>query len=354
MKYFFTVGPAQLHPQLQLFLKDAVHQNIGSISHRSETFRNIYKHTDTHLRKLMNIPASHSIFFMPSATEIWERMIANTVQKKSAHFINGDFSKKFYEASIALGKQTQTFVLPDGQGFSKLDNYNIDADVELICITQNETSTGASMSTSDIVKLKKKYPNILLCADIVSSAPYPNLDFKYLDCAFFSVQKAFGLPAGLGIWIVNNACIAKSKTIKNKGAHHTLPVFEKNYKTFETPSTPNVLNIYLLSQVAASMNSEGIKNIRNIIETRAKILYDIPKNNNNFSCNVIDKKNQSQTVIVLNTTLNAKEVIRQLAEKNIIVSSGYGAYKPTQIRIGNFPAVSNKAFEKLVKALKEI
>jgi phosphoserine aminotransferase len=351
MKHYFTVGPSQTYPGLETMVKIAFKEKICSISHRSETFRNIYKNTDAQLRKLMNIPKTHSIFFMPSATEIWERMIANTVHIKSAHFINGAFSQKFLEASQALGKQTQIFETNKTAGFTKLDEYKIDDDVELICVTQNETSTGTYIQNNEITKLKKKHPTKLVCVDIVSCVPYNQLDFKYVDCAFFSVQKAFGLPAGLGVWIVNEACIAKSKTIANKGAHHTLPVFEKNYATFETPSTPNVLNIYLLGYVASEMNIEGIKKIRNIIDERATILYDIPNVNNNFTLNIANKKYQSPTVIVLNTKIHSKEVTRRLAEKNIIVSSGYGAFKNTQIRIGNFPAVSNRAFDALIKEL---
>jgi phosphoserine aminotransferase len=351
MKHFFTVGPSQLNANIEKYFKKAMLQNVGSISHRSQAFRDIYKNTDLQLRKLMNIPNTHSIFFMPSASEIWERMITNCVQKKSAHFMNGAFSKKFHEYSQSLGKQTQTFILEDHLGFNDLHKYKIDDDVELICVTLNETSSGAYIQENELVKLKKQHPIKLICADIVSCAPYPKLNFKYLDCAFFSVQKAFGLPAGLGVWIVNDACLEKSKTIKNKSAHHSLENFVKNYATFETPSTPNVLDIFLLGEVATEMNNTGIDAIRKTIEERAKILYDLPLKNKNLEINIANKKNQSQTVVVFNTKIAAQEIIKKLALKNIIIGSGYGAFKTTQIRIGNFPAVSEKAFKSLVKEL---
>ena len=34
-----------------------------------------------------------------------------------------------------------------------------------------------------------------------------------IDTAFFSVQKAFGLPAGLGVWIANEKCLEKAKRL---------------------------------------------------------------------------------------------------------------------------------------------
>ena len=48
----------------------------------------------------MNIPEDNGIFFTGSATEIWERLIQNTVEHESFHLVNGSFSKKFYDFSI--------------------------------------------------------------------------------------------------------------------------------------------------------------------------------------------------------------------------------------------------------------
>ena len=57
----------------------------------------------------------------------------------------------------------------------------------------------------------------LLAVDAVSSLPYPDFDYTILDSVFFSVQKGFGLPAGLGVWMVNDRCIAKAEQLLSRG-----------------------------------------------------------------------------------------------------------------------------------------
>ncbi|MFM2385917.1 MAG: hypothetical protein RL660_674, partial [Bacteroidota bacterium] len=309
----------------------------------------MYQHADEQLRALMNIPSSHSIFFASSATEIWERIILNTVQHKSAHFYSGSFGKKFCEFAQKLGKTTQAYVSEHGEGFPNLPEYKIDKDVELICTTQNETSSGVALRPELIHVLKQRYHSTLICTDIVSSAPYPQLDYTYIDSAFFSVQKAFGLPAGLGVWIVNDKCIAKSETVLNTGAHNTLADYVKNYKTFETPSTPNTLGIYLLGKIAEDMNKLGIDKMRASIDERSAILYRI--DNDAVQPLVKDLAVRSATTIVYKSTLSAKQWNEKLQAQKLIVASGYGPYKESEIRIANFPAISDEAFEALVKAL---
>ena len=60
---YFTVGPSQIYPTYVQHLQTAMNLNLGSIGHRTSTFRKIYQHTAEQLRLLLNIPASHAIFF---------------------------------------------------------------------------------------------------------------------------------------------------------------------------------------------------------------------------------------------------------------------------------------------------
>ncbi|TAG55006.1 MAG: phosphoserine aminotransferase, partial [Runella slithyformis] len=97
---YFTAGPAQMYPTFEKHLQTALNEQLGSISHRSQKFRDIYKFTVEQLRQLMNIPDTHGIFFAGSASEIWERILLNCVEHESFHLVNGSFSKKFYEYAV--------------------------------------------------------------------------------------------------------------------------------------------------------------------------------------------------------------------------------------------------------------
>lgn len=354
---FFTPGPSQLYPNYTKHLQTALDNQLGSINHRSESFREIYKHTDKELRKLMNIPDSHAIFFAGSATEILERMILNLVEKETFHLVNGSFSAKFFQFAQQLQKSPNAYKVQEGQGFD-ISNIQIPNSCELICTTQNETSTGVQIPIKDLVELKQRYPSSLLCTDLVSTAPYADIDYNLMDSAFFSVQKAFGMPPGLGVWIVNQSCIEKSNTLHkkgfNQGAHHTLASFVKNYEVFETPSTPNVVAIYILGKIAEDMNQIGIEQIRQTLKLKANMIYDFVDHHHEISPFVIQSEHRSDTVAVINTQNPAKEILNALKERGLMIGGGYGSLKDHQIRIANFPATSVSEMSHLLETLGSI
>jgi phosphoserine aminotransferase len=352
---YFTAGPSQLHPQYQQFHQHAMDANMGSMNHRSDAFRKVYQETDAQLRILLNLPPTHCIYFAGSATEIWERMILNLVKENSFHFVNGSFSERFYEYSKMLGKNATAITAEHGAGFD-FDNINIPQNTELICTTQNETSSGVSVHPDELKKLKLKYPNALLCTDLVSIAPISSLDYNYIDSSFFSVQKAFGMPPGLGVWIVNDACLAKNKAMQNEnaqmGAHHTLEAFQKNYEKWETPSTPNIIAIYIIGQIAKAFNEQGIENIRTEISAKAKLVYEFASTSKNFTILVKDENFQSESVIVLQCKNGSEQIIKDLKAQGLHVTSGYGKFKNDEIRIANFPSTTKQDMLQLIESLE--
>lgn len=354
---YFTAGPSQLHQQYIAFHKEAMQLNLGSLNHRSEGFRKIYQETDKQLRILLNLPNSHSIYFTGSATEIWERLILNLVEQNSFHFVNGSFSQRFYEFSKMLGKNAQYTNAKHGEGFD-INSIEIPNNTELICTTQNETSAGVSIPTTDLIELKKQNPNSLVCTDIVSIAPISNIDYNFVDSSFFSVQKAFGMPPGLGVWIVNDACKEKANKISKKGilmgAHQQILNFQTNYEKWETPSTPNIVAIYILGKIAASFNEIGIANIRKEITEKAKLMYHFANDSDEFSALVKNEKHRSESMIVLSCKKTSSEIIAILKHKEIHVSSGYGALKNNEIRIANFPTTTLDEMKNLLKELQKI
>ncbi|GAB4026505.1 aminotransferase class V-fold PLP-dependent enzyme [Spirosoma koreense] len=354
---YFTPGPAELYPTFYQHLQQALDEQIGSISHRSQRFRDIYRFADEQLRTLLSVPSTHGIFFTGSASEVWERVLLNCVEYESFHLVNGSFSQKFYDYANALHKHTHVLEKPFGEGFDAAE-IDVPEYAELVCVTHNETSSGVQMRTTEIHKLKRKYPKKLFCVDIVSSAPYPDLDFSLIDSAFFSVQKAFGMPAGLGVWIASEDCLQKAESLLPNdsltiGAHHTLPTLWKHYKTFETPATPNVLYIYLLGKIAEDFNRIGVDTLRRQTEEKARMLYKFLETSGAYQPFVKQERHRSQTVIVADTQKPSAEVIAACKAANLVVGSGYGKLKESQLRIANFPAVSAEQMAALIEQLKK-
>lgn len=344
----FSPGPSQLYFTVEDHTKNAFKLGIPSLSHRSDTFESIYQHTQDSLRTLLAIPLSHHIFFTSSATEIWERLIQNCVAEKSSHFVNGAFSEKFYKASQQLNKSAELFKAADGTGF----NEPLSLQTELIGVTHNETSTGVALPKSFIYGLKEKNPKALVCVDAVSSLPYVDFDYSKIDSVYFSVQKGFGMPPGLGVWIVSDACIHKADALLKDGhaigTHHTLPNFLKNGRLHQTPETPNSVAIYVLGMVAEDMLRRGIQIIRKETEYKAVILYNALNAHQKIKPFVTEKIYQSPTVIIADCGAQTASLANYLNQKGFLAGEGYGQLKGKQLRFANFPAHSKEQYELLV------
>ncbi len=365
-KIYFTCGPSQLYPKVNQYLKAAISNDIPSISHRGKMFQNLFAETVHNLKKLLTIPKNYHIFFLSSSLESMERVIENCVEKSSFHFVNGAFSRKFFQLAQELKRSPKKIEVDEGKGFdlnfarhsgksrhggthpesnwdSGITTFSrMTNDIELIAITHNETSTGVSTSLqyNNIMEWRRR--GTLIAVDAVSSAPYVKLDFSNIDFAFFSVQKEFGLPAGMGILIVSEKAIEKSEYLRKKGintgSYHSFSSLVEKEKKFQTPETPNVLGIYLLNKVVTDMLKKGISTIRKETDLKAKLIYDFFDNHPKYKPFVRDKIFRSKTTIVIDVKGVAKKIIEKLKTKGMIVSSGYGKFKETHIRVANFPA----------------
>jgi len=356
LKYYFTHGPSELYFTVPDHIKNALNEKVGSISHRSSQFQGYFKHATKQLRLLLNIPETHHIVFTNSANEIWERLLQNCVKEHSLHFVNGAFSKKFHEFAIQLRKSPQKVEVPFGEGFTE-KHLEIPENIEMVAVTQNETSAGVSFPLEYLPILRKNNPDALITVDAVSSVPYPNFDFSGIDSLYFSVQKGMGLPAGLGVWILNNRCIEKATQLENEGlsigTYHSIPSLLKQAASFQTPATPNVLGIYLLGKVAEDMNRRGAEVIRQETNYKAAFMYQALENSPYFEPLVQEKQHRSKTVIVAKCLQKTPaEVLAYFAKKNMILGSGYGSYKSEQIRIANFPTHSKESFLMLVDLIE--
>lgn len=339
-KKYFTCGPTELYPVVREYMLEAIDKKLPSISHRSKDFEIIVKYTVDELKKLMGIPDDFMIFFSSAGTECMERILENLVEDCSFHFVNGSFSERFYKTAKELKKNPLIHQVDYGKGFN-FDEVNIPEKTELICITQNETSTGVAVPMKKISELKDKYPDKLIAIDVVTSAPYQKIDFEKVDIAFFSVQKGFGLPAGLGVTILRESCINKTILMNelnyNIGSYNNFIDATCNYKKNQTTVTPNMLGIYMLGKIANYLNTIGIDKIRFETEEKARMFYDYFFTRKDMKLFVEDPFDRSKTIIVVDCFDKQGSVKRYLADKGFLVSSGYGKYSGNQIRIANFP-----------------
>lgn len=351
---YFTPGPSELYPTVADHLADGLVRGVFSISHRSEAFMALSEVTKEAVRAVLGIPADFRIFFAGSATEWMERSIENCVERESFHFVNGAFSKKFKDIAADLGRDAKAFEVPFGEGFT-LDAFDIPRTAELIAITHNETSSGVMLPVSFIEEVRHRAPESIIAVDIVSSAPYVELDYAHVDIVFFSVQKGFGLPAGLGVAAVSPRALARAEERKNAGRsigsfHSFLSLAEKDAK-HQTPETPNVLGIHLLGEVCKDLLAKGMDEVRRETDEKAALLYKAVAESPFLKPAVADEAFRSRTVVPAEVEGGSAPLIARAKEQGFIIGSGYKERKASHIRIANFPAHSVEAVRELTHIL---
>ena len=343
----FYPGPGRVYKKIPKYVQEAYVEGILSINHRSKEFVELCSSSQLILRKNLNIPADYMIFFTSSATECWEIIAQSYPEIYSYHFHCGAFGEKWlrYTQNLKSKVVGYQFGYENPLDFSGFD---LSGEEGIICLTQNETSNGTQIPVEDISKLRNAYPKHLIAVDATSSMGGTYLPFDKADFWFASVQKCFGLPAGMGIMVCSTKAIKKALEIKANDHYNSLIFMREMMKDYQTTYTPNVLNIYLLKRTQEK--SKGIKKTNDKIEKRAAKWYKFLHKKTKLKPLIANPKIRSSTVIaVKGSEKKINELKEKAKEQNIILGNGYGQWKNETFRIANFPALKKKE----IKALKE-
>jgi phosphoserine aminotransferase len=354
-RWYFGPGPSQLHPLVPESLARAVADGLPSVSHRSARFRDEVARAREALSALLDLPDGYRVCYLGSATEAMERIVQGAVARRSFHLVNGSFSRRFRKVAVNLGKETDLLEVEDGKGF-RLEEVEVSEGTELAALTLNETSTGVALEARGMEALARRHPEVLLAVDGVSGTPTVPAPLDRTDALFFSVQKLFGLPAGLGVLIVSPRMAERSFELERRGlsvgGYLHLPALIRAADEDQTVATPNALAIHLLGRVTEAFLADGLDRIR--AETARKASGLLAAGAAAGWEPFVPEEDRSPTVLVFRVPDGSEGPRRRLAERGFEVGSGYGPYKAEHIRIANFPAHTPEAVEALAGAIREV
>ncbi len=338
----FYPGPSKVYPVVEQYLQEAFHEGVLSINHRSQACMNLTRTAIDLLHEKLAIPQDYTIYFISSATEVWEIVAQSLTQQHSLHLYNGAFGEKWADYAERIVPQVTRLPFGVETPLLAVDLPSLSPDV--VCLTQNETSNGTQLHHWQNVA--EQYPDALLAIDTTSSMAGITLDWQKADVWFASVQKCFGLPAGMAIMVCSPKALARAFAIGDRKYYNSLLFIHENFIKFQTHYTPNVLAIYLLAKVLALQPPIALVHERirqqaqewyafleeHFQENQAEGLYPLVQN----------QAVRSDTVI---TIAGKPALIAQLKQQfqtaGITVGNGYGAWKDTTFRIANFPAISS-------------
>ena len=336
----FYPGPSKVYPQVADYAAEAVRSGIVSLNHRSAGFMDVVKETVRLLHGNLDIPADYHIALVSSATECWEIVAQSLTAHASLHPHNGAFGKKWAEYAYRIKPPIDL------------------SEADVLCLVQNETSNGTQIDTETLAQFRREFSG-LIAVDAVSSMAGVVLDWTLADVWFASVQKCFGLPAGLAVLIYSPAALKRAEEIGENAHYNSLLFIHENFKNFQTPYTPNGLGIYLLMRVLEQV--PPIAEVDTMTKKRAADWYQFieqelvasPGIAGRFSLLINDLATRSDTVIaVQGSETDIKQIKTAAQQAGILLGNGYGDWKNTTFRIANFPAITDAEIETLKQFLR--
>ena len=350
-KRLFTPGPTQVRAEI---LKELA---TPQIHHRAPEFSELYADIQTKLQQVLSTKNA-VLLYTSSSTGAMESAVTNLVAKRCLNLVNGAFSKRWHEITVALGVPCDSFELPWDVAVKPemVDEQLSTGAYDAVTLVYNETSTGLMNPLEAIAKVVAKYPGVFLLVDAVSGmagAPIET-DAWGIDFVLAGVQKAFALPAGLAVAAVSDRAIERAKTVPSRSYYFSIPLMYKSHLKNQTPSTPSIPHMYALNAQLKDMLAEGMEKrferhakMAAIVQAWAKKHFDI----------FPEEGYRSQT---LTSVLNTKDIdvpgmIKRLADEyNLRIANGYGDIKNKTFRIAHMGDTQIDEIEGLLRVIETV
>ena len=322
------------------------------IGHRSKDFQALY--ADIHPRLQELFYTKQPVFVSTSsAWGVMEGAIRNLVSKKVLNCMSGAFSDKWFDVAKKCGKQAEALQVEWGQPITPeaIDEKLATGEFDAITLIHNETSTGTMNPLPEIAAVMKKFPDVLLIVDCVSSFTGMKIPFDELglDVMLAGTQKALALPAGAAVFTVSEKAYAKAATIKDRGYYFDFLEFKKNQESSMTPTTPSISHFYALQSKLEDIFTEGLdaryaRHLENVKLVRAwvkdKGFAFFPKEGYESITLTCVSNNKGIDIAKLNSLLKTKH--------SCIIDGGYGKIKGTSFRISHMGDESTENIKQLL------
>jgi aspartate aminotransferase-like enzyme len=351
-KKLFIPGPVEV-------LKEVLEKlSTPQIGHQTKECSELQKRCTEKMQQIM-FTANPVIFSASSGTGLMEMAIRCTTAKRAIVFSVGEFGNRFHEIALANGVAADRHEVELGNGITPdmVEQYLSSGKYDTLTITHNETSTGVENHIDELAPVFKKYPDVVVCVDAVSSLGGVKLevDALGLDVVVTSSQKALGLPPGLSLASVSAKAEERAKSVKTRGYYFDMLLLLKfiREKEFQYPSTPSLPHLFALDFQTDRILKEGIENRFARHKELAKLVRDWAKKY--FA--IFPKEEYASTTLtcVKNTRgISVKDMSAELGNRGFLISNGYGQLKEKTFRIAHMADAQKADVQELLDNINDI
>ncbi len=347
----FIPGPVEVSPKTwEAFTRPM-------IGHRSEAFRELYRSIHPRLQELFG--TGQPVFLSTSsAWGVMEAAIRNCVRRRVLNCMCGAFSDKWLDVSRRCGKEAEPLRVEWGQHINpqQLDGRLASGQFDAVTLIHNETSTGVVNPLEEICAVARKYPDVVLIVDSVSSfsAVPIAMDELGIDVLLTGSQKALALPPGFALFSVSEKAFSRAAQIPNRGYYFDFLEFKKNQESDMTPTTPSVAHINALRSKLNDIFTEGLE-ARHARHARTNALVHdwVGRNGLEFFAGK-DFRSKTLTCVRNNRGIDVAKLVKELRTKHhLVIVGGYGKIKGDTFRLSNMGDETEETVAHLLSCLDE-
>ena len=335
----FGCGPSKVRAEQVLALAKA-NSNLLGTSHRQAPVKHLVGSVREGLHELFGLRKGWEIMLgNGGATTFWDAATFGLVRERSQHYVFGEFSSKFAEAAASAPHIGDPVIVQSDPGTHPAIEAS-PADVDLVALTHNETSTGVSMH------LRRPEGDALVVVDATSAAGGLPWVPDEVDVYYFSPQKCFAGDGGLWLAACSPAAVERIREIGHsprwRPASLDLNLALDNSVANQTYNTPALGTLILLDeQIKWMLANGGLDWCIERTRSSASRLYSWAEASSYATPFVADTMQRSSVVgtIDLADTVPAHDVNAALRANRIVDTESYRKLGRNQLRVGMFPAV---------------
>jgi aspartate aminotransferase-like enzyme len=348
----FIPGPVEISPKTWAAFSKPM------IGHRSEAFRSLYRAIHPRLQTLFG--TKQPVFLSTSsAWGVMEAAIRNLVSRRVLNCMCGAFSDKWLDVSRRCGKQAEPLQVDWGKHIDPavLDEKLATGDFDGVTLIHSETSTGVMNPLEQICGIVRKYPDVALIVDTVSSfsaVPTP-MDELGIDVLLTGSQKALALPPGFSLFSVSEKAFARAEKQKDRGYYFDFLEFKKNQETDMTPTTPSIAHIHAIESKLEDIFTEGLTNRYARHAGTNALVHDWVRNRGFDFFAEEHYRTKTLTCVKNSRGIDVPKLARDLREKHhLVIDPGYGKIKGQTFRLSNMGDETEETVARLLSSLDDV
>ena len=309
------------------------------IGHRGEDFKELYRSIHPRLQELFG--TRQPVFLSTSsAWGVMEAAIRNLVQRRVLTCMCGAFSDKWHDVARRCDKEAEPLQVEWGKHIdaSAVEEKLATGKFDAITLIHNETSTGVMNPLANICAVVRRYPDVALIVDTVSSfsAVAINMDELGIDVMLTGSQKALALPPGFSLFAVSEKGFARAAEQKDRGYYFDFLEFKKQQEADMTPTTPSIAHIHALQSKLDEIFAEGLAERHARHARTNRLVHEWVKEKGFGFFAEEGFRSVTLTCVRNDREIDVAKLVRDLRAKHrLVIDGGYGKIKGQTFRLSN-------------------